>query len=136
MLRQPIRARRSAASLGALIVLGLALVAAACVPASNVPDDCDADAVTRQATLVDERLEPATIQACRDQAVTIQLDVRRDAVFHLHGYDAELPARQVRAGEDVTLAFRATRVGQFPIAIHTTDGPAEATVGTLVVHEG
>jgi hypothetical protein len=73
---------------------------------------------------------------CRGQEVTIRVTVERDAVFHLHGYDEELPAREVRAGEDVTLTFAATRAGQFPIEIHTTDGPAEAQVGTLVVHEG
>jgi hypothetical protein len=92
--------------------------------------------VTRDATLVDERMEPATLEVCRDQDVTLRLDVRRDAIFHLHGYDAEAPAREVTAGETVTIVFKAARSGQFPIAIHTVDGPAEATVGSLIVHEG
>lgn len=109
---------------------------AACVPAADLPADCDAAAVTRAATLVEERLEPATLEVCRDQEVTIELTVERDATFHLHGYDAEVPARQVTAGEMVTLTFDAARSGQFPIAIHTVDGPAEATVGTFIVHEG
>jgi hypothetical protein len=42
----------------------------------------------------------------------------------------------VRSGENLSLTFAASRAGQFPIEIHTTDGPAEAQVGTLVVHEG
>jgi hypothetical protein len=117
-------------------LLVVALVLAGCVPTSNLPDNCGAESVTLQATLVEERLEPATLEVCRDQQVTLELTVERDAVFHLHGYDAEVPARQVVAGEDVTFEFQASRAGQFPIAIHTVDGPAEATVGTLIVHEG
>jgi methionine-rich copper-binding protein CopC len=127
------------AALRRLAVLALALTLtmglAACVPAGNVPDDCDAAAATRNVTLVEERLEPATLEACRGQELTIQVAVERDAILHIHGYDAEAPAQQVEAGETVTIAFQAVRAGQFPIAIHTTDGPAEATVGTLVVHE-
>jgi hypothetical protein len=118
------------------LLLAIALVLGGCVPATNLPENCGADSVTLRATLVEERLEPATLEVCRDQQVTLELSVERDAVFHLHGYDAEVPARQVTAGEDVTLEFQASRAGQFPIAIHTEDGPAEATVGTLIVHEG
>lgn len=118
------------------ILIAVALVVAGCVPSADLPESCDADAVTLQARLVEERLEPSSLEVCRGQQVTIELTVERDAVFHLHGYDAEVPARQVTAGEDLTLEFEASRAGQFPIAIHTTDGPAEATVGTFVVHEG
>lgn len=118
----------------ALVTGGLLL--AGCVPGSDLPATCDDPSVTLAATLVEERLEPATVEVCRGQQVTIQLTVERSAVFHLHGYDAELPAQEVRAGEDVTLTFEAVRAGQFPIEIHTSDGPAEAQVGTLVVHEG
>lgn len=119
-----------------MLLLAIALVLAGCVPAANLPENCDAETVTLQATLVEERLEPATLEVCRDQQVTLELTVERDAVFHLHGYDTEVPARQVTAGEDVTLEFHASRAGQFPIAIHTEDGPAEANVGTFIVHEG
>ena len=119
------------------VLFSIALVlGAACVPATDVPDDCGAGAVTRAATLADERLEPATLEVCRGQSVTLELSVERDAILHLHGYEAELPAQRVRAGHDVALSFRAARAGQFDIAIHATDGPAEAVVGTLVVHEG
>lgn len=108
---------------------------AACVPATQLPADCEAPAVSRQASLVEERLEPAQIEVCRGQRVTLGIDVRRDAVLHLHGYDEQVPARQVTTGEQITLEFDAEQSGQFPIAIHTTDGPDEATAGTLVVHE-
>jgi hypothetical protein len=117
------------------LALVTALALGACVPASDLPEACDTETVTLQATLVEERLDPATLEVCRGQAVTIELNVERDAVFHVHGYDEELPAREVNAGEDVTLTFQASRAGQFPIEIHTTDGPAEAQAGTLIVHE-
>ncbi len=122
------------ACLGAFLVGGL--VIAGCVPGTDLPATCDDASVTVAATLVEERVEPATLEVCRGQQVTIDLPVERDAVVHLHGYDEERPAQEVRAGEDVSLSFEASRAGQFPIEIHTTDGPAEAEVGTLVVHEG
>lgn len=120
----------------AVLALGVLLLVAACVPASDLPADCDEREVTREATLVELRLEPATLEVCRGQEVSLVLTVERDAVLHIHGYDAEAPAQQVLAGETRTIAFEAVRAGQFPIAIHTTDGPAEADVGTLTVHEG
>ncbi|HEY7332384.1 MAG TPA: hypothetical protein VH859_05420 [Candidatus Limnocylindria bacterium] len=119
---------------GALLAGGLTL--AACVPATDLPETCDEASVTIPATLVEERLEPSTLEVCRGQQVTIDLTVERDAIFHLHGYDEEVPAQEVRAGGDVSITFEASRAGQFPIEIHTTDGPAAAQVGTLVVHEG
>ncbi|HET6380137.1 MAG TPA: cupredoxin domain-containing protein [candidate division Zixibacteria bacterium] len=119
----------------AAALLALAALLVACVPRANLPESCADPAVTLAVTLVDERLEPTTLEVCRGQRVTIELDVRRDAVFHVHGYDAELPARQVSAGETVELQFTAVRSGQFPIAIHTEDGPGEAEVGALIVHE-
>jgi hypothetical protein len=125
---------RGRAFLGTVLAGGLVL--AGCVPGTDLPDTCDDASVTIAATLVEERLEPSTLEVCRGQQVTIELTVERDAVFHLHGYDTELPAQEVRTGEDVSLTFEAARAGQFPIEIHTTDGPAEAQVGTLVVHEG
>jgi len=121
---------------GFLLALPMVLGVAACVPAADLPDDCGANEVSREATLVEERLEPATLEACRGQQMSLVLSVERDAIFHIHGYDAEAPAQPVEAGETLTIAFEAVRAGQFPIAIHTTDGPAEATVGTLIVHEG
>ena len=131
-------ALRSGAVSRALLTLLAAggLVLAGCVPGADLPETCDDASVTIEATLVEERLEPSTLEVCRGQELTIDLTVERDAVFHLHGYDAELPAREVRSGENLSLTFEAARAGQFPIEIHTTDGPAEAQAGTLVVHEG
>jgi hypothetical protein len=119
----------------AAALLACAALMAACVPQTNLPESCDEPAVTLEATLANETLEPSSLEVCRDQEVTVSLDVRRDAVFHIHGYDEELPALQVSAGETVELEFTAARSGQFPIAIHTDDGPSEAEVGALIVHE-
>jgi hypothetical protein len=44
-------------------------------------------------------------------------------------------ATEVQAGETLDLELTAVRSGQFPIALHTEDGPAEVTVGILIVHE-
>lgn len=121
--------------LALLTSLLVAAAAAGCVPAADLPEDCDASAVTRQATLSGEQLDPSTIEVCKDQQVTIAVTLERDAVLHLHGYDEEAPALEVTAGEVVDLEFTASRSGQFPIEIHTTDGPAEAEVGTFIVHE-
>jgi plastocyanin len=127
--------RRPAPHRAIPLLVTFLLVLAACVETSEAPDDCGAVAVTREATLAGERLEPATLDVCRGQEVTLVLTVEIDAVFHIHGYDAEAPAQQVTAGEERRITFEAVRAGQFPIAIHTA-AVAEATAGTLVVHEG
>jgi Cupredoxin-like domain len=116
------------------VALGSALLAA-CVPATGLPETCDDAAVTLQATLADDELDPATLEVCRGQQVTIDVAVEQDAVLHFHGYDEEIPAREVHDGETVKLTFEAAHAGQFPIEIHTTD-EAETTVGTFIVHEG
>lgn len=120
-------------ALGAALIVVMA--AAACVPATSLPDDCDAASVQRQATLSGETLDPATIEVCRGQQVSIQLTIQSDATLHLHGHDDQVPEQEVHAGETVTFSFTADQAGQFPIEIHTHDGPAEATAGTLVVNE-
>lgn len=116
----------------------LALLAAsliACVPAGSLPATCRDPSVHFAATLVDERLEPATFDVCRGQQVTITFTITRHGILHLHGYDDLLQAQEVRVGQAINFTFEAVHPGQFPIALHTTDGPAEATVGTLIVHE-
>ena len=87
------------------------------------------------ATLANEQLTPGTLEVCRDQQVTLMVDIQRDGIFHLHGYDDQLAATEVRAGETLNLEFTTVRSGQFPIALHTVDGPAEVIIGTLIVHE-
>lgn len=130
-MRLLVSARHGAATLAGTVLLATA----ACVPATSLPEDCDTASVQRQATLSGESLDPSSIQVCKGQQVTIDFTIQRDAVLHLHGYDAQVPAQEVHTGETVTFAFDADQAGEFPIEIHTHDGPAEATVGTLVVNE-
>jgi hypothetical protein len=116
------------------MTLAAALVAG-CVPNAGLPETCHDPSVRLEATLADERLEPAALDACREQRVTIALRIERDGILHLHGYDDQVAAMEVRAGEEVELTFEAVRSGAFPLALHTSDGPAEVNVGTLTIHE-
>ncbi|MDH4335057.1 MAG: hypothetical protein OEW24_07350 [Chloroflexota bacterium] len=126
--------RRRALRAGFLFVpLTVALLAAACVPQTILPADCDAPSVTRQATLVGERLSPEQTDICRGQGVQFEITVDAAGVLHLHGYDDEAPAQAVEAGQTVTLAFAATRAGQFHIEFH--GATADMEIGILTVHE-
>jgi hypothetical protein len=120
---------------GAILVALLTTVVFACVPAANLPATCHDPSVQFTATLVEERLEPTTFDACRGQQVTITFTIQRNGILHLHGYDDLLQAREVRAGQAIDFSFKAVHAGQFPIALHTSDGPAEVTVGTLTVND-
>lgn len=113
----------------------VAAVVAACVPQVVLPPTCHDPSVMLHATLADGHLTPGTLEVCRDQQVTLMVDIQRDGVFHLHGYDDQVAATEVRTGRTLTMEFTAVRSGQFPIALHTADGPAEATIGTFIVHE-
>jgi hypothetical protein len=108
---------------------------AACVPSTSLPATCHNPSVAFAATLTEERLEPATFDVCRDQQVTITFTIQRDGILHLHGYDDQLAATQVRAGQTIDFSFEAVRAGQFPIALHPADGSEETDVGTVVVNE-
>jgi hypothetical protein len=112
-----------------------ACLLAACVPSTTLPATCHDPSVTFAATLTEERLEPATIEVCRDQHVTITFTIQRGGILHLHGYDDQLAATPVRAGQTIDFSFEAVRAGQFPIALHPADGSEETDVGTLVVNE-
>jgi hypothetical protein len=120
-----------------LLLFAASLTAlAGCVSPIERPADCDAPAVERAATLTSaHRMEPQTTTVCRDQAVTLNVDVRADGVLHLHGYDDQTSAVEVVAGTPVTLSFDAVRSGQFVIELHTSDGPAGLGVGILTVDE-
>jgi len=119
-----------------LVAIALAgMLLAACIPDTGRPETCDEPSVALEVTLVEERLEPGNPAVCQGQDVTITVDVQRDGILHLHGYDDVLPAREVRAGTSEEFVFTAGRIGEFVIALHTTDGPAEATAGVLTVHE-
>jgi hypothetical protein len=121
----------------ALTTLAAALATAlvACVPSAVLPATCNDPSVTLNATLSDEHLDPATLEVCRDQRVRLVVEVERDGILHLHGYDDQVAAQEVSSGETVTLELTTVRSGQYPIALHTTDGPAEAIIGTLIIHE-
>lgn len=110
------------------------LLLGACVPAEVAPSGCDQAAVTLRTTLADDQLDPANFDVCRGQHVTFVVNVMEDGTLHLHGYDAEAPEADVRAGETLTLEFDAVS-GQFPIELHPTNGSEEFAVGTLTVHE-
>lgn len=126
--------RRGAPRTAFLFIAPLVLLAAAaCVPQTTLPADCDAQSVTRQATLVGERLSPEQIDICSGQEVQFEITVDADGVLHLHGYDDAAPAQAVEAGQTVTLAFTATRAGQFVIEFH--DATADMEIGILTVHE-
>ena len=125
--------RGRATILATTVFLGVLLTA--CVGDAGLPETCHDPAVAFTATLSGEQLEPATFDVCRGQAVTITFTIDRDGVLHLHGYDDQVPAAEIRAGQETVFEFDAVRSGQFPIALHTTDGPAETTVGALTVHE-
>ena len=138
---RPIRAGRSGGTpksmrliRSAAIVLAAAIIVG-CVPQQTLPPTCHDPAVTLHATLGDEHLEPSILEACRGQKVTMSVVIERDGIFHLHGYDAQTSATEVRTGQTLNLEFEAVRSGQFPIALHTTDGPAEAIIGTFIVYE-
>jgi hypothetical protein len=123
-----------------LLPAALLLAAAAlagCVPATNLPEDCDAAAVTRPVTLATQELTPATIEVCQGQEVTIQVTPEVDATLHFHGYDDQLDEQELTAGEVLDVVIEATHVGQFPIEMHTHDGEdeTEVEVGHLIVNE-
>jgi hypothetical protein len=130
-MSNPLRGPAPLLAAGAL----LAAVLTACVGDAGLPATCHDPSVSFETTLSGEQLEPASFDACRGQEVTITFTIERDGVLHLHGYDDQVPATEVRAGHETAIAFDAVRSGQFPIALHTTDGPSELTVGALTVHE-
>ena len=129
--------RSGVAILGAAAAFALAgflLVAAACVPQSSLPSDCDASEVERSATLAGQQLDPSAIDVCRGQGVTLTVTTERDGVLHLHGYDDQGAAVEIHIGETAHLVFTASRPGQFPVEFHDANGSSEE-VGILTVHE-
>ncbi|MDP9467545.1 MAG: hypothetical protein M3P32_02225, partial [Chloroflexota bacterium] len=85
-------------------------------------------------TLAGVQLDPSSIDVCRGQRVTLNVTTQRDGVLHLHGYDDQGAAIEMRAGVPAQLAFSATRSGQFIIELHDPNGSSEE-VGILTVHE-
>lgn len=112
----------------------LSLTVAACVPADALPSSCGDANVTLRTTLISGQMEPANLDVCKGQHVTLVVDVQAEGILHLHGYDAEAPETEVHSGDTLTLEFNAV-AGQFPIELHALDDSDEVTVGSLTVHE-
>jgi hypothetical protein len=122
------RHRRSRAAAITLIVL----LAAACAPADPA---CAEPSVTLEVTVTDTAMDPSALTVCRDQVVTLDVQAETDGVFHVHGYDDQIPAVSLEPGEVTTLEFTADTAGQFIIELHAHDGRSEAEIGVLTVNE-
>jgi hypothetical protein len=119
-----------------LAALATVLLLAACVEDTG-PDAeaCTAPAVEINLAMSADALEPNDPAVCREQEVTLVITSSVDGVFHIHGYDAEVPATQVADGEPMELRFTASRSGQFPIELHPLDDPTGVEIGVFTVHE-
>ena len=118
----------------ALLLAATALVGAGCVD-FGLPADCDEPRVMRDVTVTQDTMSPTSIEACRDQQMELVIGAETDGVFHIHGYDEDVPATTIAAGEMLTLQFVAGRSGQFPIELHPADDPTGVSIGILTVHE-
>jgi hypothetical protein len=119
--------------LAAVILAGTLVVGnAACISGGPA---CDALPTRIELTLRADSVTPDDPAVCRGRDVSLVLTSEVDGVLHVHGYDAELPATTVTAGEIVELIFTADRSGQFPIELHTHDRPQGLSLGILTVHE-
>ena len=116
-------------------LVGIVLVALAGCIGDGGPPTCDSAEVTLDLTLTATELDPTNVDVCRDQAVTLRISPEADGLIHIHGYDDEVPATEVTAGEETVLAFDAARAGQYPIEFHPADDPAGISVGIFTVHE-
>lgn len=120
---------------GLLLAVG-ALALAGCVSDTR-PDDatCRAPSIELAVTLEADALTGDTLSVCRGQAVTIGIDPQIDGVFHIHGYDAQVPATMVSEGTPIELEFVADVSGQFPIEFHGIEDPRGIGIGVFTVHE-
>ena len=114
-----------------LIAAGL-LILAGCTPSDAA---CAAESVTLEATVTDEVMDPSALAVCRGQEVTLELHSQTDGVFHLHGYDEQVPATSLTPGQTTALVFTAEVAGQFIIELHAHSGQGEAEIGILTVNE-
>lgn len=114
-----------------LIAAGL-LILAGCTPSDAA---CAAASVTLEATVTDEGMDPSALAVCRRQEVTLELHSETDGVFHLHGYDEQVPATSLTPGDTTILEFSADVAGQFIIELHARSGGGEVEIGILTVNE-
>ena len=97
--------------------------------------DCAALPTRIELTLIMDELTPANPAVCRDREVTLVVTPEVDGILHIHGYDDQVPATTVTAGEVTELVFTASRSGQFPIELHTDENTAGVALGVFTVHE-
>lgn len=120
-----------AATAGALVLL-----VTGCVSTTRPPEgSCAATEVTVEVAIDADGMTPSDPSACRGQQLTLEVTSSVPGVFHIHGYDSEIPATAIEADDPVSLEFDAVRSGQFPIELHTQDAPEGASLGILTVHE-
>jgi hypothetical protein len=115
-------------------VLVAVLAAAGCVDAER-PTDCGDEEVARELQVADGRATPDDPAVCRGQDVTLRVISEEDGILHVHGYDDELPAIPVVAGQTIEVRFIAARSGQFRVELHRDEDPAGVEVAILTVHE-
>lgn len=115
-----------------LAVLAMLLVLTGCIGGNS---DCESLPMRIELEISADTLTPSDPRVCRDEEVTLVLAPAVDGVIHIHGYDEQVPATSVAAGEVTELVFTATRAGQFPIEFHTDDKVEGASVGVFTVNE-
>ena len=113
-------------------ILAVGLLAASCVPGDPA---CAGSSVTLEVTVTDTAMDPAALTACRDQEVSLDIASETDGVFHIHGYDEQVPATSLEPGEVTTLEFTADRPGQFIIELHDHSGGESTDIGVFTVNE-
>ena len=113
-------------------MLAVGLIAAGCVPGDPA---CAEPSVSLEVRVTDTAMDPSTLTACRDQDVSLEVTSETDGVFHIHGYDEQVPATSLVPGEVTTLEFTADRAGQFIIELHDHSGDESTEVGVLTVNE-
>jgi hypothetical protein len=116
-----------------LIAIALGLVLAGCQPTGDPA--CAEPSVSLEATVTDAAMDPSALAVCRDQDVSLELTSETDEVFHIHGYDEQVPATSLEPGEVMTLEFTADRAGQFIIELHAHSGGDSTEIGVLTVNE-
>lgn len=120
----------------ALLLVSGVVALAGCV-SDNRPDDatCGAPAIELAVVLTADALTGDELSVCRDQEITLAVEPEVSGVLHIHGYDSQVPATNVVAGESVELVFVAARSGQFPIEFHALEDPRGVELGIFTVHE-
>lgn len=117
-----------------LLAVGLvAGILGACVPASG--SGCEGTPDQISITVSADAMEPSAPAVCRDREVTLSVSPEVDGVLHIHGYDEQVPATTITAGEPIELTLTSDRSGQFPIELHTDDAPQGVDIGIFTVHE-